>query len=744
MIGKNISHYRILEKLGEGGMGIVYKAQDTRLKRTVALKFLPSELTRDEEAKERFIQEAKAASTLQHHNICTIHDIDEMPDGQIFMVLDCYEGETLKEKIKRGPLKIDEAVDITLQIALGLEEAHKHQIIHRDIKPANVFINNSGIVKILDFGLAKLTGRTMLTKAGSTIGTIAYMSPEQTKGEEVNHRTDIWSLGVVLYEMVTGNQPFKGNYDQAVVYSVLNEEPILPSFFRKEIPSQLGQIINKMLEKDPAKRHQSIKELTEDLKKAKPLDIVLPRQEKSIVVLPFENLSPDPDQEYFSDGLTEEVISDLSKVHALRVISRSSAMTFKGTKQTIPEIARQLNVQYMLEGSVRKSGNNLRITAQLIDAENDTHLWAEKYSGTLDDVFDIQEKVSRAIVEALMLKLTPEEKRKMSERPIDNVRAYECYLKASHEIWRFTEDALDRAVNYLQNGLKIIGDNALLYSSMAFAYWQYMNIGGRQEDYIERAEECVKKALEIDSESSQAYAVLGWIHLNPRVDLKASLRYFKKALSINPDEYLALFGLICLYTQITGKISAAIPLAERLMQIDPLNNMMYVFQMCVYLFDGQFDLALEPGRKYYQIEPENPAGQYWYALLLAYHNNFDEAFSIIDRGVNATPNNAFTKMGLLLKYALQKDKKRTFEVLTPDTLRIAQKAGPMSHMIAQAFALLYEKEEALKWLENAPNYGMINYPLLNEKDPFLQNIRGEERFKKLMERVKYEWEHFEV
>jgi serine/threonine protein kinase len=740
MIGKIISHYKIFEKLGEGGMGVVYKAQDTKLDRLVALKFLPKHLLCDNEAKIRFEHEAKAASALNHPNITTIYEIDEI-EGECFIAMEYIEGKLIKELLKEKTFSLKEVLEIAVQIGEGLAIAHEKGIVHRDIKSDNIKLTPRGQVKIMDFGLAKLRGVSKVTKTGSTLGTVAYMSPEQARGEEVDARTDIWSLGVVMYEMLTGGLPFKSEYEQALVYSILYEEPRSVISLRADTPLQLEKIVRRTLEKDRTRRYQNLPGIISDLKQASAVGIQFPKQEKSIVVLPFENLSPDPDQEYFSDGLTEEVISDLSKVRALRVISRSSAMTFKGTKKKIPEIARELNVQYVLEGSVRKAANSLRIAAQLIDAESDTHLWAEKYSGTLDDVFAIQEKVSRSIVDALKLRLTPEEKQRMAERPIDNVAAYECYLRANHEIWRFREDSLNRAVQNLQNGIDIIGDNALLYSGMAWAYWQYVNIGAKQEDYLARAEDYAKKALAMDPNFAKANVVLGYI--NDLGNQQEGIRYFKKALAVNPNEQYALRRLVLIYLDV-GKSSAALPLIERYKKADPLNPDNYLLQGYSYFFDGQFGFALDPCRKWYQSDPENPVKEFFYALTLAYNNAFDKAFSIIDQSAKATPNNALTKLGLVLKYGLLKDKEKAFQEMTPDFQKTCQRDGEWSYFVADALALLNEKKEALDWLENAANRGIINYPFLAEKDPFLENIRGEERFKKLMERVKYEWEHFEV
>jgi serine/threonine protein kinase len=324
--------YKVLDELGRGGMGVVYKAKDMRLDRTVALKFLPPELTGDEEARRRFIQEAKAAAALEHPNICTVYEVDEA-DGRNFISMSYIEGQSLKDKLKEGPMDVDEAEDIVLQVAEGLKEAHEKGIVHRDIKPANIMLTEKGQAKITDFGLAKLSWGTDLTKPATIIGTVAYMSPEQARGEEVDHRTDIWSLGAMLYEMLSGERPFQKSQEQALIYAILNDKPTPLFLLRSDIPTHIEHVIEKALAKKAGERCQNIGELISDLRES-PL-MTFAKAEKSIVVLPFDDLSPARDQEYFSDGLTEEVISDLSGISALRVISRSSAMTFKGTKKTV-------------------------------------------------------------------------------------------------------------------------------------------------------------------------------------------------------------------------------------------------------------------------------------------------------------------------------------------------------------------------------------------------------------------------
>jgi len=742
MVGKTISHYKVLERLGGGSMGVVYRAEDVKLKRPVALKFLPPELSWNLEAKERFVQEAQAASSLDHTNICTIHEIDQTQDGQMFSVLSYYEGETLKKKIQGGPLRLEKALDIIIQAARGLAKAHEMGIIHRDVKPANLMITKDGLVKIVDFGLAKLAGETRLTAPGAIMGTVAYMSPEQARGEDVDRRSDIWSLGVVLYEMLAGQLPFQGEYEQAVLYSILHEDPKPLSHFRSDIPAYLEEIVQKALEKDQTVRYQGLKEFLQDLRPAQPAQMALPEQEKSIAVLPFEDISPGKDNEYFSDGLTEEIITDLSQIQELRVISRNSSMAFKGTRETVQTIGRQLNVGYILEGSVRKAGNSLRITAQLIDAKKDTHVWAAKYNGTLDDVLDIQEEVSRSIVDALKLRLTPHETQRISQRPIDNVHAHECYLRAKQQIWLQTEKGLQHALQHLQNGLDIVGENAVLYAGMGYVYWQYVNLGIKQEDYLGQVEEYVKKAFELDPESSQGHLLLGLINQAFRGNQEQAVYHFKRALAASPNDFDALIWLSLGYA-VVGKVPAAIPLAKRVLEIDPLNSVSHRLPGLLYFYEGRFDVARESLSKAYQMDPENPA-HFWYALVLAYNKRFEEAYSVIDRNLKVAPDHFYAKLGILLKKALKGEKDGTSRLLTPELKNTAERDVQYSSFLATIFAILEDKQSALDWLENAVNRGFVNYPFLSQYDPFLQNIREEKRFRNLMQRVKYAWEHFEV
>ncbi len=379
MIGQTILHYKILEKLGEGGMGVVYKAEDTKLQRTVALKFLSMNVASDDELRKRFINEAQTASALNHPNICTIYSVED-DDDQPFIAMEFVAGKEMRDLVGAygdTPLPIDTIVTYATQIAEGLQAAHKKGIVHRDIKPANIMVTDDGLVKVMDFGLAKKKGQAALTKTGSTLGTVAYMSPEQAKNEAVDHRSDIFSFGAVLYELCSGRQPFAGDYEAATLYSVVHEEPeALPD----GVSAELQRIVFKCLEKEAGGRYQTAGSLVTDLRELrKDVDsnlnrLAKPKTTNSIIVLPFDDLSPGKDNEYFSDGLTEEIITDLSQVHTLHVISRNSSMMLKGTRKTLKEIGRDVNVQYALTGSVRKAGNNLRITVQLLDCHTDAHL----------------------------------------------------------------------------------------------------------------------------------------------------------------------------------------------------------------------------------------------------------------------------------------------------------------------------------------------------------------------------------
>jgi len=507
MIGTKISHYKILQKLGGGGMGVVYKAEDTKLKRTVALKFLPPEFSFDDEAKQRFVHEAQAASSLQHNNICNIHDIDETSDGEFFIAMDYYEGETLKSKMSKELLSLDEIINITKQIAEGLNKAHEKGIIHRDIKPANIFLTKDGIVKILDFGLAKKVDTTQFTGKGSKFGTTNYMSPEQIKGEKVDHRTDIWSSGVLLYEMLTGKPPFHADYEQTIVYLILNQEPEDVRDYRPDVPEKLLSILEKSMAKYLNDRYDDLTIMLDDLENVKTkgeiesseFELPPPTKSNSIAVLPFVNLSTDPEQELFCDGLTEELISTLSRIRDLKVVARTSAYAFKGGSYDVRNVGRKLDVRTILEGSVRKSVDKLRITAQLINVLDGYHLWSERYDRELKDVFDLQEEISLSIVDVLKIKLLENDKEKLIRRYTDNIEAYNLYLQGLAFFNHFNFKIIGSTLEYFNRALEKDPNYALAYYGLAATYFVMMWFGLKSaKEALHYFKKYIKKILELD------------------------------------------------------------------------------------------------------------------------------------------------------------------------------------------------------------------------------------------------------
>ncbi len=586
MIGQTISHYKILEKLGEGGMGVVYKAEDTKLKRTVALKFLPPELTRNSEAKERFIHEAQAASALQHSNICTVHDIDETPDRQLFIVMDLYEGETLKKKIEQGSLPIDEAVTIASQMAQGLAKAHEAGIVHRDIKPANIMVTKDGVAKILDFGLAKVSGGTLLTKTGTTLGTAAYMSPEQARGEAIDRRTDIWSLGVTMYEMLTGNRPFESAYEQALVYSILNEEPKPMRDLRFEIPEAIEKICRRAMAKDVKDRYQTAAELITDLESCKTgtqlsqktqrvlskkpkfiyggLVLILiaiaiigifrstgkretsPLAKKMLIVLPFDNLGA-PSDDYFAEGLTDEVTSRLGMVNALGVISRTTAVQYRKTAKSTKQIGSECNVDYVLEGTMRwdhegSGRGRVRVNLELIRAGDDVQIWSNAYERPVEDVFGVQTQITEEVMKQLDLTVAEPERQRIMAKPTSSQEAYDLYLKAQlYGRKADTTGSMDEvklAINCLNQAVALDPNFALAYYHLSRLHSDLYYTSDHTEKRIAFAKESLDKVLSLDPDYGHLAAA--WYYYRGFLDYDRALAEFDMAKHAFPNLHDAL------------------------------------------------------------------------------------------------------------------------------------------------------------------------------------------------------------
>jgi serine/threonine protein kinase/tetratricopeptide (TPR) repeat protein len=787
--------YQVIEELGHGGMGRVYKVQDTKIGEKIALKLIRPEAGLDKKSLERFSNEIKLARKIRHKNVCQMFDLGE-DQGTRYITMEYVHGEDLKQLIRKvGRLSPGQAVGIARQVCDGLEEAHRLGVVHRDLKPQNIMVDEDGTARIMDFGIARsLSGKSM-TGAGVLIGTPEYMSPEQVEGKDVDQKSDIYSLGIILYEMLTGQVPFEGDTPFTVGIKQKSERPRDPRELNDQISSDLSGVILKCLEKAREKRYADAEELNSDLAKIEQriptreqkiplkkaptsrtitvqfglrkavvgglvlISIVVigiaawrllsgrrgpkPLGTPSVAVLPFEDMSPQKDQEYFCDGLTDELINRLSNIKELRVPARTSAFFFKGKTQDIQEIGQKLKVGKVLGGSVRKAGDKLRITAQLINIADGYPIWSETYNRELKDVFSVQDEIAIAVADKLKLTLLGDEKAKLVKRPLDNVEAYELYLRASRDIERFREDALDRALQYLQNGVDLVGDNALLYSAMAYVFFQYVNIGAKQEDYVAKAEEYARKALALEPDFPKAQVVLGLVNCAFKGNQQQAVWHFKKALSVSPNDPQALIWLADVCGEYVGKGAAAHALLDRLTQVDPLNPDGFVIRGLTYLYEARFDLALEQFRKSNELDPGNIAARACRIQALVCLKKLDEAFTLIDQFTKEFPGHGFAKFALACKYGLSNNKDALFREMTSEFQKTCRRDASFSQSLAGDLALVGARGEALDWLENAVNRGFINYPFLAEKNPWLANIRGEERFKKLMVRVKYDWEHFE-
>jgi len=648
MIGTTVLHYRIVAELGRGGMGIVYRAEDTKLDRTVAIKTLPRQIAADREEHERFAREAKAAAALNHPNIATIYSIEEF-EGETFIVMEYIEGSELRQTLRSGPLPVDEVVELGLQIAGALEAAHRKGIVHRDIKSANIMISQSGLAKVMDFGLAKVRGAVQVTREGTTVGTAAYMSPEQARGEDVDQRSDIWSFGVVLYEMLTGRPPFASDYEQAVVYGILNEEAKPVNESRPETPPELAAIIAKALAKDPRDRQQSMAELIAGLRSlrgstgSRPavpagtgrvsrkwlpvvgvaavamvvvvagLIALLSRENqekvgKSIAVLPFENMNRDQESEYFSDGVTEDIITQLSKIGALRVISRTSSMKYKGSDKTIREIGSELSVATILEGSIRREGDRVRITSQLIDAQTDEHLWAETYDRELEDIFEVQSDVARHIAEALQAKLSPSEEARISKRPTENLTAYDYYLKGREFYLKYRERDNDNAVELFHRALELDPNYALAYAGLGDAYAQRQWRFGYPHEWLDSSIAMSTRALALDPELAEGHKALGLAY-EYRGWFRRALEENQKAIEANPNYQHAIANMGWVYFML-GDLGEAFHWMKQSVKLNPADAQHYYALGWVMSSLGVYDRAMQYLTKALDLQPD-----FEYALM---------------------------------------------------------------------------------------------------------------------------------
>ncbi len=782
MIGTTISHYKILEKLGEGGMGVVYKAHDIELDRDVALKFLPHHITANESEQARFLQEARAAALLNHPNICTVHAI-EKSDGQQFIVMEFVDGKSLREIIQSAIPNPQSAISYAIQIGDALQEAHTKGIVHRDIKTDNIMVNSKNQIKVMDFGLAKLKGSLRLTKTSSTVGTLAYMAPEQIQGGEVDARSDIFSFGVVLYEMLTGHMPFRGEHEAAMVYSIVNEEPTPIQKHIPEISSELVHILNRALEKDPEDRYQTVHDMVIDLRRLKkqttrvsrttqidrevvhpegqlmkqvarkPRWILLggivigiavvivsyflffstPKPIDSIAILPFVNAGDDPNTEYLTDGITESLINSLSQLSNLTVMSRSSVLRFKG-KETDPQsVGKELNVKAVLTGRVMQRGDNLVISTELIDVGKNSNLWGEQYNRKLSDIIALQEEISREISGKLSLKLAGEETKKLTKHYTENTESYQLYLKGRFYWNKRRADDLKKAVDYFNQAIDKDPAYALAYAGLSQAYAvlpQYAGVSPKE--FIPKAEAAAKKALEIDETLAEAHTTLGFIRYSYDWDWASGEREFKRAIELNPN-FPTTHHWYNILLSSQGRFEEAMTEVKRAQELDPLSVIINVNVGDVLRLMRQYDKAIDQYKKTLELDPNFQVAHQWLGSIYVQKEMYDEAITEFQKVRGLVGNSPFGLGYLGHTYALVGRRGDALKVI--DELQEFSKQG---YSLALEFALVYtglgDKEKVFEWLDRA--YEEHDDGLSGIKvSPEWDNLRSEPRFTVLLKKI---------
>ena len=735
--GSKLGPYEIVSQLGAGGMGVVYQAHDPRLDRHVAIKLLPPDLTRDEIAKQRFLQEAKAASALDHPNICTIHEINETEDGQLYLVMAHYEGETLKDRIAKGPLKLDDAIDIATQVGEGLAEAHGAGIVHRDIKPANLLVTKTGVVKILDFGLAKLAGSEGVTQTGTTVGTVAYMSPEQARGQEVDHRTDIWSLGVVLYEMLAGTPPFQGETLAAVVHATLeHRQPPLSG-----ASSPVQGAVTRALSKDKAHRYQAVADLLTELRAlqsgsdaatvATPTSAEVP----SIAVLPFDDMSPQKDQDYFCEGMAEEIINALTGLDGLRVAARTSSSQCKQQNLSVARIGQELRVGAVLEGSVRKAGNRLRITAQLINVGDGFHLWSERYDRDMDDIFAVQDDIARTVVAKLKVKLLGAADKPLIERPTDNLDAYNLVLKGRYHCLRVTRPAFDISLECFTQALAVEPAYAQAHAGIAITQ-AHRSVGsyGPPLQLMPAAKEASLKALAIDDTVADAHLALGMVLHFYEWDWPGAERECRRALDLNPG-YTQARTVYALLLGVAGRADESVAEARAAVERDPLEVYSRHMSSLMLYLARRYDEAIVEARAGIELDRAYHLFYWDLGLPLVGLGRYDEAVEALRQAAMLAPGDLFSQsyFGWALGLAGQRQEARAI-LEDLEQRRTQEYVGGI--FLAQASLGLGEHDQAIAWLQKAAEERdgwMVALNTLLLFDP----LRSDSRFQALLKKMNF-------
>ncbi len=728
-----IGHYRVLERIGAGGMGEVYLAEDTELNRKVALKFLPSHLCPDADCRARFKREAQAAAMLSHPNIVTIHEVNEYR-GRPYFVMEHLQGKTLKTMVDSGDLPLRTALDLAAQVCAGLAKAHQAGIVHRDIKPANIVVDDDGRARILDFGLAAVKGTEKITQTGSTLGTVNYMSPEQVRGEELDARSDIFSLGIVLYEMITGRLPFKGDNDVATTHAIVYSEPESLSRFNSAVPDALEMVVIKALTKDKNLRYQQINDVLVDLKGLNQLPTFRVRTKKSsIVVLPFANLSPEPEQEYFCDGMAEEIINALSHTEELQVVARTTAFSFKGQALDVREIGRRLGVKTVLEGSVRRSGNRLRITTQLIDVASGYHIWSEKFDRELEDVFAIQDEISLAVVEHLKVQLGIGGKARLIKRYTDDPVAYGLYLKGRYFWNRRHEGGMQQAIACFEEAIEKDPLYTPAHVGVADSYgqmavWSLM----RPRDAFEKGKEALAKGIQIDDTLAEAYVCNGWIKMFYDWDYSAAEANLVHALELSPNSAHG-HRWYAILLQGQGREQECYREITRSLEIDPVLLMTNaVFGLSLYRFHD-YERSEAQLKRTLELESDFAPTYLFLGFTYAATRAWDEAIGALTTYNRMTLNAPIGVGHLGLVYGLAGRQDEAFATLNQLNELSGQKyVSPF--YVALVHAGLGQRDRAFEHMDSA----------VKEREPWLTGLRGipfldclrsDPRFEELLRKV---------